>query len=578
MRLLDEWNKQPFSIYTSEERGVLGLLKRLGVWVGKVIQQLDILDKLSNDNKNKKVSYDDMREMYNFYKDLESGKQDYRGSWHGIPRPEYAEPGIQGQVTKNREEIEEARMGETSLVKIIKKIFDKIFNSIYYVSLDEYGVKGDGVTDDTENIQRCINENPNKIIISKSGKTYKITKGLKLSDYITLDFSNSVIDAQPLECCQIDNIFIASNTENAEKVATIKNVTIKGNHKAKKGVYVTAFRILELKNVNIENCLEACIHVERDSGTGRGSLIIDRMILTCTNDENLPLLQNSKALILDSTDCKISNVISNNFVEHIIANKGVNFIKSWHAWNLNSSHADIINNSKFIVLNNSIYLDMCYSDTLQYGLYLNKNADWINVIVDNFHYYINPSQYPSNKNKPLPIFNDGMLKPQVTITNSVFNNEWNDYTQIDLCTEPLNISISQSQIKGFKHQVNVGKVKYRSFEIGANDYLSIDKRVLYIKDNLIYLSMSGGLKKQINSGSDITIDITEATIKSRYGSYLENAIPVNCTIKNGNKIHNVNGFYDNYKIYLSVSDTIPSGKITLNAISNYNALESKILE
>lgn len=136
MRLLDEWNKQPFSIYTSEERGVLGLLKRLGVWVGKVIQQLDILDKLSNDNKNKKVSYDDMREMYNFYKDLESGKQDYRGSWHGIPRPEYAEPGIQGQVTANREDIEH--------FKNVK------------VDVTFFGAKGDGITDDRIAIKNAL--------------------------------------------------------------------------------------------------------------------------------------------------------------------------------------------------------------------------------------------------------------------------------------------------------------------------------------------------------------------------------------------------------------------------------------
>lgn len=532
-----------------------------------------------DDLKKKKVTYEDMYIMYKLFYDISKKSCDYRGSWHGIPRPEYAEPGIQGQVTANREEIESARLGENSLKEIIQKIYNYLYSSIYYSNFESFGAKGDGVTDDTEAIQRCIDENYGGVIISKPNKTYLITKPIKIKEKILIDFNNSSLLCKPGECCQMDYGIVAQNNENAEQVATILNLTIKGNYKCKKGVYVTAFRILELKNVNIENCLTTCIHVERDSATGRGSLIIDRMILTCTNNDKLPLLQNAKAIILDSTDCKISNVISNNFVEHIIVNSGVNFIKSWHGWNLNSQYADIINNSKFAVVANSVTFEMCYSDTLQYGIYLTRNADWMNIILNNFYYYINATQYPAKKNKPLPIFNDGMLKPQITITNSVFNNEWNNYTQIDLCTEPLNISITQSQLKGFKHQVNAGKIKYRSFQATSdNDSIGIDKRILYIKDSFIYLNIDAGIRKQINADTDIVITIEEATIKSRYGQYLQNGVPVNVVGFSSGKVYNMTGFYDDYKIYLTFKETIPSGKITLSLISNYNALETKISE
>lgn len=178
MRLLDEWNKQPFSIYTSEEKGILGLLKRLGVWVGKVIEQIDFLDKLSNENKNKKVSYDDMREMYNFYKDLESGKQDYRGSWFGIKRPEYAEPGIQGQVTLNRENLEEVK--------------EKIKGSI---SISFFS-KNESETDDTQRIKRAIDyclANNLKLLFN-SNEVYTISETIYIKASSIIDFNNCTID------------------------------------------------------------------------------------------------------------------------------------------------------------------------------------------------------------------------------------------------------------------------------------------------------------------------------------------------------------------------------------------------
>ena len=156
MKLLDEWNKQPFSIYTSEERGVLGLLKRLGKWVGKIIEQLDVLVSTTN----KKVSYDDMQDMYNFYKDLKTGKQDYRGTWFGISEPVYSEPGIQGQVIQN--------------INNIKLLMEEQTNFEIYSFLcpkDDDGV----VTDWTKAVQRALNDGG--VITGCKGKEYPILEG-----------------------------------------------------------------------------------------------------------------------------------------------------------------------------------------------------------------------------------------------------------------------------------------------------------------------------------------------------------------------------------------------------------------
>ena len=86
---MSKWNKNKFSIYKSEEKSVLGLIKELG---DQTNYNTDEVEKVKESN-NKKVSYDD---MVNIYKLDENAN--FEGSWHGIKKPTEFSEGLAGTV------------------------------------------------------------------------------------------------------------------------------------------------------------------------------------------------------------------------------------------------------------------------------------------------------------------------------------------------------------------------------------------------------------------------------------------------------------------------------------------------
>lgn len=188
MGLLDQWNKNKFSIYKNEEKTVLKLLEVISKWLDSTITKVDEIDILSNDNKNKKVSYDD---LHNKYKLTSDGKNaNYNGKWQGLERPTMSEEGLRATVEKIVDE---------DLPKINAQISD-------ITILDNFDFE--------------------------SNKTYKITKDTILSNpiiinnksNIVIDFNNTTLD--------ISNITINKpiNITNSNNIV-IKNLNIINNSK-----------------------------------------------------------------------------------------------------------------------------------------------------------------------------------------------------------------------------------------------------------------------------------------------------------------------------------------------------------
>jgi hypothetical protein len=92
---MSKWNGKRFSVYESEEKSALGLIKELG---GQTNYNTDELEKVKESN-NKKVSHDEMNRIYKIDKDA-----NFTGSWHGIKKPTASQEGLQATVDKINEE------------------------------------------------------------------------------------------------------------------------------------------------------------------------------------------------------------------------------------------------------------------------------------------------------------------------------------------------------------------------------------------------------------------------------------------------------------------------------------------
>ena len=154
---MGNWNGNKFSVYKSEEKSTLGLIKELGEQTNYNTDELEQVKK----SNNKKVSYDDLHTKYQLT--TNGTNANFNGSWQGLNKPTLSEEGAFAQVEKNMADI------------------IKINEQLDTITLLVSGLKNENNFDNAPIINNYIN-----LAIKKGISTIKLPSG-------TYDIYSSVI-------------------------------------------------------------------------------------------------------------------------------------------------------------------------------------------------------------------------------------------------------------------------------------------------------------------------------------------------------------------------------------------------
>ena len=258
----------------------------------------------------------------------------------------------------------------------------QLSQKVNHVTVEEFGVIGDGITDDTEKLQQAINfacEN-SLTLTCKTGKTFYTSSPLVISKGFYLDFANSTIKSS-------GDTSIIVNIPAGEAIDTqsfIKRLTI-DCEKNSKGLSITAKRCY-LENLYFKNIHNVGLSI--DGGYE----------VTVSNCNFRGVSPTNKAIVVNTTDIYIEHCFgtdNNVFIEN---NASGNIFESCHAWIYTPS---VLPNSIFIDLAVSGLVTNCVSDTYYIGF---KCRTIGTSRIANSNFIINPEYYNKSNYSEPPIF------------------------------------------------------------------------------------------------------------------------------------------------------------------------------
>ena len=237
-------------------------------------------------------------------------------------------------------------------------------NAISY-NVKDYGVVGDGLSDDTTKLQNMFDSitkevdfnkvpNNNVNIVFPNGQ-YLISKPLVIKGTVNIDFSCSKLTAINVMDCVL-------TFESSEMIPNlkIKNLIIDGNGLAKTGLQIQDLYRGYFEDIVVFNCTEQQVKADKTGGKSNNlEFEINRGLLM---GGMIKGLENANGLVMNTTDCMINHLYTIDLKHHIVNNSGVNFYHQCHGWNMKQS---IINGGSHFKIGWDCNLNQCYSDTFQ---------------------------------------------------------------------------------------------------------------------------------------------------------------------------------------------------------------------
>ena len=315
------------------------------------------------------------------------------------------------------------------------------------ITPEVFGCVGDGVTDDTEGLQKafdyCLANN--RQLRSEKGRTYAVSKPITVhtASDIQVDFGGAVIMAvKPMEhLIDLDNYDIPDRIGHS---SVVNNLVLDCNSMSG-GVFCPRACKISFNFLMVRNCSLKAFRVVKGY-----EVFVTNSHIHCTTGPE------SYGIYMDTGDCHFDNIVIINAHTGIYQLTSINFYDKIHSWLSHNVEGSVY----FHLVDGLAHLEQSYCDTAEKG-YVIEGPSVLRLI--GCYYFNNPRCYDSKNPPVIFYFTKPELAKQATISleGSSFNtggldvnisNEENHHIQFDHC-------FINPQIKG-----NVGKFNLTAAE------------------------------------------------------------------------------------------------------------------
>ena len=275
----------------------------------------------------------------------------------------------------------------------IKELCENAGEKKGFVNAQEYGLVGDGVTDNLALFNQMVSENPGKTVYFGSG-VYCFSGQLNIQKaYIVLDGAELKLTSLSNQTYFIKVLgYQKEGTEHPQNDMFIRgNGTINANKKAYTALGIGTQKMMQVHGLKITGFLQNGL-VNKYDGTTGYCYELQASNLLIYNEE---ILDNTVAII-SGADSTFRDIVTLNVKTAINVNAGGNIFSNIHSWNFDFTYNNksSLSGTRFayITTSNSRFSD-CYIDTCQYGFVLGENAD--KVFINNLFWFLNSETWAS---------------------------------------------------------------------------------------------------------------------------------------------------------------------------------------